>query len=76
MLEVRHLANSAATLTTPAVAAYDLVRPGIAVYGLSPVPQLRWASDYGLVPAMTMEAELANGQDGARRARGCRTRTR
>ena len=58
-LEVRHLANSAATLTTPA-AHYDLVRPGIAVYGLSPVPQLGDHDDYGLVPAMTLEAELAN----------------
>src|SRR5450759_507459 len=36
-LEVRHLANSAATLTNPG-AAFDLVRPGLAIYGLSPVP--------------------------------------
>ena len=56
-LEVRHLANSAATLTNPAV-HYDLVRPGIAVYGLSPVPQLGGPAGYGLVPAMTLEAEL------------------
>jgi alanine racemase len=34
-LEVRHLANSAATLTNSSV-HYDLVRPGIAVYGLTP----------------------------------------
>lgn len=58
-LEVRHLANSAATLTSPGV-HYDLVRPGIAVYGLSPVPQLGGPGDYGLTPAMTFEAELAN----------------
>ena len=57
-LEVRHLANSAATLTRPAV-HYDLVRPGLAVYGLSPVPQLGGPADFGLVPAMTLEAELA-----------------
>jgi alanine racemase len=57
-LEVRHIANSAATLTNPAV-HYDLVRPGIAVYGLSPVPQLGGPADFGLVPAMTLEAELA-----------------
>ena len=37
--EVRHLANSAATLTNPG-AHFDLVRPGLAVYGLSPVPDL------------------------------------
>ena len=36
--EVRHLANSAATLTLPA-AHFDLVRPGIAVYGISPMPE-------------------------------------
>ena len=57
-LEVRHIANSAATLTNPAV-HYDLVRPGIAVYGLSPVPQIGGPADFGLVPAMTLEAELA-----------------
>ena len=57
-LEVRHIANSAATLTNPGV-HYDLVRPGIALYGLSPVPQLGGPGAYGLVPAMTLEAELA-----------------
>ncbi|GGC10235.1 alanine racemase [Cellulomonas carbonis] len=57
-LEVRHLANSAATLTDPSV-HLDLVRPGLAVYGLSPVPQLGGPEDYGLVPAMRVEAELA-----------------
>lgn len=56
--EVRHLANSAATLTNPRV-HYDLVRPGLAVYGLSPVPQLGTPDDFGLTPAMTLEAELA-----------------
>lgn len=61
-LEVRHLANSAATLTTPGV-HYDLVRPGLAVYGLSPVPQLGGPETYGLVPAMTLEAELATVKD-------------
>lgn len=57
-LEVRHIANSAATLTNPS-AHYDLVRPGIAVYGLSPVPHLGAPGDYGLRPAMTLEARLA-----------------
>jgi alanine racemase len=37
--QLRHLANSAATLTLPA-AHFDLVRPGVAVYGLNPVPEL------------------------------------
>jgi len=57
-LEVRHIANSAATLTNPA-AAYDLVRPGLAVYGLSPVPALGDPQSYGLTPAMTLSADLA-----------------
>jgi alanine racemase len=54
-IQLRHLANSAATLTLPA-AHYDLVRPGVAVYGLSPVPQ---QGDFGLVPAMTLHAAVA-----------------
>jgi alanine racemase len=52
---VRHLANSAATLTLPA-AHFDLVRPGVAVYGLSPIPGV----DFGLRPAMTLQAEIAS----------------
>jgi alanine racemase len=50
----RHIANSAATLTRPD-AHYDLVRPGIAVYGLSPLPR-----EYptGLRPAMTVRARV------------------
>jgi alanine racemase len=51
--ELRHLANSAATLTLPQ-AHFDLVRPGIAVYGLSPVRE-----QFGLVPAMTLRAAAA-----------------
>ncbi len=56
--ELRHLANSAATLTNPG-AHLDLVRPGIAVYGLSPVPEIASTADLGLVPAMTLTARLA-----------------
>ncbi len=53
-LEVRHLGNSAAALTLPGT-HFDLVRAGIATYGLSPVD-----GDHGLVPAMTLRATLAN----------------
>lgn len=35
--EVVHLSNSAATLTRPDL-RFDMVRPGIAIYGLSPAP--------------------------------------
>lgn len=55
--EVRHLANSAATLTAPEH-HFDLVRPGLAVYGLSPVPEVAGPSAYGLRPAMTLRAAL------------------
>jgi alanine racemase len=57
--EVRHIAASASTLTDPEL-HLDLVRPGIALYGLTPVPQLGGPERFGLVPAMTVEAELAN----------------
>jgi alanine racemase len=52
---IRHLANSAALLTLPRT-HYDLVRPGIAMYGLSPVPEL---GDFGLRQAMTLVARVA-----------------
>ncbi len=52
-----HLANSAATLTNPA-AHFDLVRPGLAVYGLSPVPDLGSPADFGLREAMRVTARL------------------
>lgn len=57
-LEVRHIANSAATLLNPSV-YYDLVRPGLSVYGLSPAPQLGGPEHFDLIPAMTLEADLA-----------------
>jgi len=53
--QLRHIANSAATLTLPS-AHFDLVRPGVAVYGLTPVPQV---GDFGLTPAMTLRASIA-----------------
>ncbi|MDJ0392714.1 alanine racemase [Rhodococcus sp. G-MC3] len=53
--EVVHLANSAATLTRPDL-HFDMVRPGIAVYGLSPIPEL---GGFGLRPVMTVSATIA-----------------
>ena len=55
---LRHIAASAATLTAPRL-RYDLVRPGLAVFGLSPVPQVGAPGDFGLRPAMTLQARLA-----------------
>ena len=57
-VQVRHLANSAAVLGWPSV-HYDMVRPGLALYGLSPVPDQAGPAELGLVPAMTLQAHLA-----------------
>ncbi|MFC9649268.1 MULTISPECIES: alanine racemase [unclassified Streptomyces] len=56
--EVRHIANSAATLTLPE-ASFDLVRAGIALYGISPSPEVGTSQDFGLRPAMTLSASVA-----------------
>ena len=53
--EVRHLANSAAAVLRPS-SRLDLVRCGIAAYGLDPAPGE--TPDLGLVPAMTVRARL------------------
>lgn len=49
----RHLANSAALLTRPDT-HFDLVRPGLAIYGLSPMG----GRTAGLRPAMTARARV------------------
>jgi alanine racemase len=51
-----HLANSAATVALPDT-WYDMVRPGIAVYGLDPLGGDPAA--HGLRPAMTVRAAVA-----------------
>lgn len=59
--EVRHIANSAATLVRPSL-HYDLVRCGIASYGLDPAPGVtpaRLTGPDGLRPAMTVRASLS-----------------
>ncbi|MEU2621133.1 alanine racemase [Streptomyces sp. NPDC007157] len=56
--EVRHIANSPATLTLPE-SHFDLVRTGIALYGISPSPEMGSAADFGLRPVMTLSASLA-----------------
>lgn len=55
---VRHLANSPATLTRPDL-HFDLVRTGLAVYGLSPLAE-RTPASLGLRPAMTLVARVAH----------------
>jgi alanine racemase len=56
--EVRHHANSPATLTLPE-SHFDLVRTGIAMYGVSPAPEVGTPEALGLRPAMTLKARLA-----------------
>jgi len=58
--EVRHLANSAAAVLRPS-SRFDLVRCGIASYGLDPAPGV--SPDLGLEPAMTVTAPLALTKD-------------
>ncbi|MEX0914020.1 MAG: alanine racemase [Demequina sp.] len=60
-VDVAHLANSAATLTRPDL-HFDLVRPGIAVYGLPPVEDPDGAS-FSLRPAMTVRSTVALVKD-------------
>ncbi|BBY43925.1 alanine racemase [Mycolicibacterium celeriflavum] len=53
--EIVHLSNSPAAMTRPDL-AFDLVRPGIAVYGQTPIPE---RGDMGLRPAMTLKCPVA-----------------
>jgi alanine racemase len=57
--EVRHLANSAAGILRPS-SRFDLVRFGLASYGLDPAPG--HTPDLGLVPAMTVTAPLVSAK--------------
>jgi alanine racemase len=50
---LRHLANSAALLTRPDL-HFDIVRPGIAIYGLNPVP-----TGHDLRPVMSFRSRVA-----------------
>ena len=53
---LRHVANSAAVLRHPE-ATYDLVRPGIALYGILPDPGV--GADRGLRPALTWRSAVS-----------------
>jgi alanine racemase len=53
--EIAHLSNSAAAMARQDF-AFDMIRPGIAVYGLSPIPE---RGQMGLVPAMTLRCPVA-----------------
>ena len=53
---LRHLSNSAATLTRPS-AHFELVRVGIAAYGIRPDPRMTYTTP--LTPVMTLRGRLA-----------------
>lgn len=53
----RSLANSAALLRFPERTRADWVRPGLMLYGCSPIAG-RSATEFGLRPAMTLSSEL------------------
>ncbi len=55
--ELRHLTASDGSLAYPD-AHYEMVRIGVALYGLDPFSTNR-ASDYGLIPAMTAVSRVA-----------------
>ncbi len=64
--ELAHLSNSAATLTRPD-ARYDMVRAGIALYGINPMPGAaesatsgRGDESFGLIPAMSLTCAVSS----------------
>lgn len=58
-IQLRHLANSVGALGIPET-HFDLVRPGLSLYGVSPSADLGTALELGLEPTMVMSASIAN----------------
>jgi alanine racemase len=56
---LRHLANSAGSLVVPE-ARFDLVRVGIAAYGIDPAPGIAALAGVALRPVMRLRAQLVN----------------
>lgn len=54
---IRHMANSAATIEMPE-AHFDMVRPGIVLYGLWPSQEVK--RSIPLIPAMCLKAQVAH----------------
>lgn len=57
-LEVKHLSNSAATLGLPST-YWNLVRPGVALYGVSPGDHVGTPTEHGLTAVMTLTSSIA-----------------
>jgi len=60
-LEVRHIANTPATLSRPD-SHFDMVRVGLGIYGLSPFAD-QTSAQLGLTPAMTLQTRVALCKD-------------
>ncbi|ALE92935.1 alanine racemase [Arthrobacter alpinus] len=60
-LEVRHIANTPATLSRPD-SHFDMVRVGLGIYGLSPFAD-QTSAQLGLIPAMTLQTRVALCKD-------------
>jgi len=58
--EICHLANSAGVLNHPEC-AYDMVRPGVALYGYNPMGET--PGPWGLTPVMQMKATIRQIRD-------------
>lgn len=58
--EILHCANSGATIAYPQF-HHDMIRPGIATYGLDPSGDLRGAAD--LMPLMSLKTTIAANRD-------------
>jgi alanine racemase len=60
--QIRHLANTAATLSRPEI-HFELTRPGVGMYGYEPDPSMGTPSSYELRPAMRLQAQLGTVKD-------------
>lgn len=60
--QIRHLANTAATLSRPEI-HFELVRPGVALYGYEADPAMGTPAQYDLTPAMRLQAQLGTVKD-------------
>lgn len=58
-VKYKHIAASASTLLNPEL-HYNLVRPGIALYGCSPNPEQINISKYNIKPALKLEVQMNN----------------
>lgn len=59
---LKHIANSASSFLHPP-SHFDMVRPGNSFYGYAADYALGAPCDFGLVPALTLEAQLAKVKD-------------